>query len=544
MVTISLREALLLLGVLLIITKAVGIGPFSNKRAGLAPGPPGVCSYSVEDPSMIDNITGKPFIGNLLDVPPFHSWLKFKEWADQYGPIMSINLGGRLNYIVSTEKIANDLLRERGNIYSDREQTPAGAQLLSGGLRPLLLPYNDVWRNGRKLMHHLTMTKKANSYQPTQLLESTKMLHDLIKSPKDYEFFFERYASGVIFRLAFGKRIDEKNEPILRRIVKVNHTLEKVASPGSYLVDTFPSLMYLPRFLAPWKRELEDYHTFESTLFKELLEDVKKDLKEGQATDCWEKYFVEHASEYSLTEEQGAYVIGTLFEAGSGTTAAAMMSFLLAMVHYPEWQTKVQHEIDQVVPRSRLPTFDDLPNLPTVRAMAKETVRWRPVTAGGVPHMLSREDTYNGFVLPAGTNVHANQWAIHHDKELYPDPDNYNPERWLNPKYPTYKEPLTIHPNLQNFSCFGFGRRICPGQNIAERSLFILVARIMWTCKISKAKDATGHEIDVPLYNYTTGFNAQPKSFPFELKPRDDSRLGVVEKEYEFWQMNDPLVGR
>lgn len=69
--------------------------------------------------------------------------------------------------------------------------------------------------------------------------------------------------------------------------------------------------------------------------------------------------------------------------------------------------------------------------------------------------------------------------AIYYDLELYPDLEVFNPARWLSPKYPTtYREPLDKYPNLQNFSAFGFGRRSCPGMNIAENSLYILIARM------------------------------------------------------------------
>ena len=91
---------------------------------------------------LIYHLVGKPIVGNLLDIPPYHSWLKFKEWADQYGPIYRLNIAGKNNVIVSTEKIANDLLRERGNIYSSREQFPMAVQLLSDNLRPVFMPYD------------------------------------------------------------------------------------------------------------------------------------------------------------------------------------------------------------------------------------------------------------------------------------------------------------------------------------------------------------------------------------------------------------------
>jgi cytochrome P450 len=190
----------------------------------------------------------------------------------------------------------------------------------------------------------------------------------------------------------------------------VVHTVERVASPGAYLVDTFPVLMHLPGWLAPFKREAARLHEREISLFRTLLFEVRDKMEAGKSPRCFAKTFLEKQHEFGLSDDEGAYVIGTLFEAGAGTTAAAMMSFVLAMCHYPEWQEKMQQEVDRVVGDGRMPDFGDVPQLPMVRAVAKETLRWRPVTAGGVPHELIKDDVYEGFFFPAGTNIHANQW--------------------------------------------------------------------------------------------------------------------------------------
>lgn len=97
---------------------------------------------SCNDLGVADAGAGIPLFGNLFQIPPHHSWLKFKEWADQYGSIYQLNIAGRKHVVLSTEKIANELLRERGSIYSSREQLAFASELLSNNLRPLLLPYN------------------------------------------------------------------------------------------------------------------------------------------------------------------------------------------------------------------------------------------------------------------------------------------------------------------------------------------------------------------------------------------------------------------
>ncbi|KAL2831970.1 cytochrome P450 [Aspergillus pseudoustus] len=388
--------------------------------------------------------------------------------------------------------MARKQLRER----QSRSVSNAASEL-HWELRPLLLPYNDRWRRDRKLMHQLT-----RSYQPVQDYKLKKLLVSILERPSEYDRWFEQYASGVVFRIGFGKWVETGEE--IKRIMKVNHNLERLASPGSYLVDSFPVLGLLPEFLAPFKKEGQRLHEEEIGLFRELQDDARREIQSGvkSHSQSFTRMFLEDQDNYHLSDDEGAYVMGTLFEAGSGTTAAAMMSYF----------------------GNRMPGFTDIPNLPTVRAVIKEVLRWRPVTAGGFPHKLTKDDEYKGYVFKSGTTFHPNQWAIHRDPELYPDPENFRPDRWLDPQFPTYREPLSQFPNLQNFSCFGFGRRICPGQNIAERSLHILTARIAWAGSIVRKRELS----PPPLYDYTKGFNTQSEHFDFDMVVRSPDRHEAI----------------
>jgi cytochrome P450 len=168
--------------------------------------------------------------------------------------------------------------------------------------------------------------------------------------------------------------------------------------------------MAVPKFMAPFKRELEALSHKGAAFFRQLHDDIRQAMRDSKAPDCWERTFLEKQGDYGLSDGEGAHAVGTLFSAGSSTTAAALMSFMLALVHHPEWQKRVQEEVDQQVMFDTLLGFEDMVNLPTVRAFVKEVIRWRPVTAGGIPHLLIKDDEYNGMFIPAGTNVHANQW--------------------------------------------------------------------------------------------------------------------------------------
>jgi cytochrome P450 len=80
------------------------------------------------------------------------------------------------------------------------------------------------------------------------------------------------------------------------------------------------------------------------------------------------------------------------------------------MVAFPDVQKKAQAELDKVVGRGKLPTFADYGHLPYIRALVKETLRWKPVAPLGVSHRLIQDDTYEGYHIPKGTIVISNIW--------------------------------------------------------------------------------------------------------------------------------------
>jgi len=119
------------------------------------------------------------------------------------------------------------------------------------------------------------------------------------------------------------------------------------------------------------------------------------------------------------------------------------------------------------------------------------------------------------------------------DPKNYPDPDNFHPERWLAPNWPTYREPLTEFPNLKGYSQFGFGRRTCQGIDIVEQELFLVMGGLAWAFDIRKKKSKFGYEVPVSLDKYTSLLIAKPEKFVFEMKPVSEDRVDMIEKEWK-----------
>jgi cytochrome P450 len=181
--------------------------------------------------------------------------------------------------------------------------------------------------------------------------------------------------------------------------------------------------------------------------------------------------------------------------AGFDTTLGTLMWWTIAMVAFPEVQHRAQAEIDVVVGRARLPTFADAPQLPYVRAIIKEVLRWRPAVERGLPHKAAEDDWYEGMFIPKGATCMANIWHCNHDRAIFgDDADDFRPERHLNTKGNEVL-PGPRETNGEGHVTFGFGRRICVGKYLANDSLFINTATILWAARLECARDENGKEL-------------------------------------------------
>ena len=164
------------------------------------------------------------------------------------------------------------------------------------------------------------------------------------------------------------------------------------------------------------------------------------------------------------------------------------------MVARPEIQRRAQAELDAVVGRARPPTFSDAPNLSYIQAIIKETLRWRPSLPIGIPHNTSEDVWYDSVFIPKGTMCIANLWQCHHDPAFYgDDAAKFNPERFLDAQGSLLSGPTETRD--EGHSTYGFGRRSCVGKHLANDSLFITIATVLWAANLERVRDKNGKEV-------------------------------------------------
>jgi 26-hydroxylase len=213
-------------------------------------------------------------------------------------------------------------------------------------------------------------------------------------------------------------------------------------------------------------------------------------------------------------------IIGDMFSAGSETVKTTLQWATLFAVREPQVQAKVQAELDRVVGRRRLPSLDDLPNLPYTEAVILEVMRRATAVPLGTTHctsryvpirrelkaflnfgiLLRRTTQLNGHTVPKGTQVIPLIHAVHMDPALWKDPEVFNPERFLN------AEGQVVKPEY--FIPFGVGRRMCLGDALARAELFLFFSSLLHVFSLQVPEGA-----ELPGLRGQAGVTVSPENF-------------------------------
>lgn len=501
--------------------------------------------------------TPLPFIGNKLIIPQSSPWIKLQEWSEIYGPMFTLWIGRRPTVVVSDPCIAVDLLEKRSNKFSSRPRFVVMGELYWDNAGILVQPYGKEWQIRRRMLHQALNPSALRLYKPVQEAEATRLCHSLLTEPRSYEGLIDRFTSSVVFSIAYGHRIQTMDSRVIRERLAFMQYAASLNVPGRYLAESIPLLKYVPDFLAPWKAEIKRKGREEAetnmALVREVQEELRRAERPSDVPDSLTKLLLEARKTDPdtfdvLDERDFSYVPASLFGAGSDTTASTLCSGILMLITNPAVQAAAHAELDHVIGSDQMPTFADESRLPYLRALCAEILRIRPVAVlGGTPHANSVADTYQGFYIPQGTNILSNTWAINLNPTYYPNPHHFNPLRFLSvppesvdylPEPPSAADlaemhPSKKHPSKDGQSSFGWGRRICPGAGLAQNSLFIALARLLWAYELRPVREADGSLRKYDTFAYTEGFNIRPQPFECDIRVRSDKHRQVLLKEMD-----------
>ncbi|KAK0185199.1 cytochrome P450 [Armillaria mellea] len=385
--------------------------------------------------------------------------------------------------------------------------------------------YSNRWRMHRRMFHQYFQPRAVPEYYPVQLKATSVLLKQLLKSPDELTHHIHHYTGSIIMKTVYGYDVDPNGDRFVELVDQTHESVHVGANVGSFLVDYFPSLKYLPRWM-PGTRFLSLARAW-SKIVEEMAEEPFKYTTELVAKGAAPPSLVSENLTKTGASENTAHLkiirdtAAVAFSAGADTTVSALLSAILAFILYPEVQARAQAEVDAVIGHGiRLPDFDDRPQMPYINAVVLEVLRWNPVVPLAVAHRSTKEDVYKGYHIPAGTTVIGNAWAMLHDEKYYPNPLEFDPDRFI-PKDGKEAQP-------EPTCAFGFGRRACPGRHLALNSTWIAIASMASTLSFSKVVDSEGRVIE-PSSAYTGEFVSFPLPFECRIKARSAAAQALLD---------------
>ncbi|KAG6907101.1 hypothetical protein DXG01_010514 [Tephrocybe rancida] len=456
------------------------------------------------------------FLGNLFDVPTDAAWKVYAEWGKQYGEraqndclitvddyqgdIIYFSVMQKSIIVINSATVAHDLLDKRSAIYSCRPHVPMAGDVIGWNWALPLVPYGEKFRRHRKYLSQYFAKQCLPNYYDIQTKEARRLINDLLEDPDNFRQHIERMAGAVIMEIVYGHEVKSIDDHFLQVASKGGRTIAAAGAVGAHIVDLIPPLRFIPDWFpgAGFKRlppgTREDLLAMRDVPFKF----VKDKMKSGTARPCYTSTLLE---ETKYQDEEGVRdTAGNTYSAGFDTTLSALMTAVIALVLDPVIQARAQAELDSVIGKNRLPVFSDRERLPYIQCIISETFRW-------------------GATTPVGR-------AMLHDPNIFPDPEKFDPDRFLVGEGRT-------PPMDPRGPAFGFGRRACPGKDIAENTIWIAIVSMLYSFKITPAHDENGDAI--PIDNKHTEHSVRhPKPFKCVIKPRLPNSTTTIKDAQEY----------
>ncbi|KAF8911208.1 cytochrome P450 [Mucidula mucida] len=386
---------------------ALIVGRYLTKRPKfpLPPGPPGL-----------------PLLGNLFDLPTKYDWKTYGQWADIYGtvssrPLVSASAFGTHIVSVNSVKKANEILERKNAVYSSRPHVPMAVDLMGWKDSLAFLPYGSRLKLYRKTFHEeLGNPSALKRFWSQEETHARRFLQLCLHCPNRLLDHCFQHAGAIILRVAYGYTVKDHDDEFVKAGNDAMDSFNKGCSPGVFMVNQMPFVLrYVPEWVpgAGFQKTARLWRP----LYPAMVDTPSTLSKKTRAELVEEK----------LTSEE--------------EDASNMLLDQCLVVE------KAQAEIDDVVGPGRLPY---------VNALLKEVLRVHPPVPTGLPHSATEDDIHDGYFIPKGSIISFNIWKMCLDPEVYKNPEEFRPERFLGPT------PEQI-----------LARLICPGRLLADASLFI-----------------------------------------------------------------------
>ncbi|KAF8600643.1 cytochrome P450 [Ceratobasidium sp. AG-I] len=388
---------------------------------------------------------GDFLLGNLRHIPKEEEWAAYAKMSkDCNSDIISLRVLGKTIVVLNSHRAVSDLLDKRA-VYADRPQIQM-INLMGLGEIVTFSQYGQRWRQLRKAIHQDMQESAISKYWPTHESEARWLVARLLDHGdttllKD----IQHWAAASLLSGTYGYQLppNTTSDPLLSNMEGLLSRVSIGTQSSRFLVNLFPSLKHIPEWMpgGSFQRFGRESRELKRLSVDVPLKWVKSEMREGTAKPSYITRLlseVESADSRTTSEDRTVYEgmicsnARTTFGAGYSTTNTTLLSFFIATQLHPGIQSRAREEV--------LRTIDP--------RVLWEVLRWVPALPLTLSHPAIEEDIYRGYRIPArsiithiflyirGFHPTVLNRAITRDESLYPDPETFNLDRFLDPNLP------------------------------------------------------------------------------------------------------------
>ncbi|KAG7192463.1 uncharacterized protein KQ657_001864 [Scheffersomyces spartinae] len=484
----------------------------------------------------IPSIPGYPVVGNLLQILDNPS-LKYTEWSNKYKTsIFQIRLGNTRAVIVNdyhdievlwckNKNIAANNSRPLGYTFHDIVSSTQGLTVGSS-------PFNESYVRKKKAISSVLNQSKVHLKSSTIGSHVNDMFKQFIASQPPSHFmsksnlsaipdinmmpYVQNMILGLSICLIYGLNVDkalEGNDHTID-ITRTENEILHLRSPFTNLKDYIPILRFISSSSKQKTlRSVRDQYM--NKFWNTMVQEIDLGNPTVIASIMGQLYLgmVNGSNELNIPELKSICL--SMVSAGLDNTPLNynhLMGHLSQLATGEVIQKKAYNALMELYDNDLQLAWNSVESestCPYIIALIQETLRIFTVLPLALPRCLSKDIIHKGVLIPKGTVLIMNAYQANHDSQVFQSPTEFFPERWLNSK------------QLNHFS-FGAGARMCSGNLLACKQLYVLIAKTILMFHIKPPMDPN-YQMKLSPFEMNGNPSAtcfEPKLFKVRLEPR------------------------
>jgi len=418
-----------------------------------------------------------PLVGSMPWLDVRNLGKTFSGLSKKYGEIFSVFVGSKPVVVLNSWATIKEAFSKQE--FAGRPGNFSGT-FFQKGKTGITTTEGKHWTLQRDFLHNhlsnLTGGQGYKGFEETILDEVADLRQALAKKEGDavaVNYKLNVAIINILWNLACGRKLHAQQQEFLAVYECVDKIVQFMSRAAIF--SFIPLLTkILPESITNIERGRYYRNRFHE-ISEKWIREHRQDYRGNRTGDFQDAYLDKvNRGEESFTEGGLAALVRELFIVG-GESQSVMLRWALRLLSAnPKIQLKVQEELDNVIGRGIDVTWDRRTELHYTMATVKEIQRFADIAPTGLLHKTVVDVEFHGYSLPQNTLVMANFTSCHRNPDFFQNPDQFRPEHFLDGE-----QKLIL--NKEGFLPYGFGKRVCPGAELADMELFLIVSNLLST---------------------------------------------------------------